>query len=146
MLLLPAAAKAQTMASCNPADPAQVRLEVSVTGMRNAKGNVTITIYPDDAKHFLDGKFKVARQILPVTLPVTKACFALPAPGYYAVTMFHDENDNHHYDTSLLGIPEEGYGFSRNPTLYVGPPSLDKVRIPLHAGDNPVAVQMRYYL
>ncbi len=112
--------------------------------MRSAKGNITITIYPDDPSHFLDGAYKVARQQLPVTLPVTSACFALPAPGHYAVALFQDENDNHHFDTNSLGIPTEGYGFSNNPTLYFGPPDLSRVRFSVHSGDNPIAIRMKY--
>ena len=113
--------------------------------MRSANGNITITIYPDDPSHFLDGAYKLARQEVPVTLPVTTACFALAAPGYYAVALFHDENGDHHLNTNALGIPTEGYGFSNNPTLYFGPPDLGKVRFSLHSGDNPVAIQMKYY-
>ena len=142
-LSLPGHAFAATV--CDPHDPDQVRLQISVSGMRTTKGNITITIYPDDAQHFLDGKYKVARQHLPVTLPVTHACFALDAPGSYAVALFGDENGNGHFDTNFLGIPVEGYGFSNNPTLYLGPPSLDKVLIKVHAGDNPVAIRMKYY-
>ena len=82
---------------------------------------------------------------MPVTLPVTTACFALTAPGYYAVALFHDENGDHHLNTNALGIPTEGYGFSNNPTLYFGPPDLGKVRFSLHPGDNAVAVRMKYY-
>jgi uncharacterized protein (DUF2141 family) len=123
----------------------QGALHVNVSGMRSPKGNVTITIYPDDAAHFLDGKFKVARQTVPVTLPVTSACFLLPAPGAYAVALFHDENADGHLNTSALGIPTEGAGFSNNPTLYFGPPSLDKVRFSLHPGDNGVDVRVKYY-
>jgi len=130
---------------CDAATPQQGKLHVTVSGMRSAKGNVTITIYPDDAAHFLDGKFKVARQTVPVTLPVTTACFLLPAPGAYAVALFHDENADGHLNTSALGIPTEGAGFSNNPTLYFGPPSLDKVRFTLHPGDNGVDVRVKYY-
>ena len=36
-------------------------------------------------------------------------------------------------------------GFSRNPTLYVGPPELGQVRIEAHAGDNPIPVELKYY-
>jgi uncharacterized protein (DUF2141 family) len=138
-------AAAQTLVGCNAADASQVQLEVSVSGMHSDKGNVTITIYPDDAAHFLDGAYKVGRQILPVTLPVTHVCFVLPAPGYYAVALFHDENNNHHFDTTFLGLPAEGYGFSNNPSLFTGLPSLGQTRIPVHVGTNPVAVQMKYF-
>jgi uncharacterized protein (DUF2141 family) len=143
MLALPARAD-DAPPACNPGDTAQVRLQVSVDGMRSTAGNITITIYPDDAAHFLDGKYKLARQSVPVTLPVTHACFAMAAPGFYAVALFHDENANGHFDTSMLGLPEEGYGFSNNPTLYVGPPSLAQARFAAHAGDNPVAVRLKY--
>ncbi len=132
-------------ATCDSVAPGQATLHVRVSGMRSANGNITITIYPDDAAHFLDGKFKVARQKVPVTLPVTTACFALPAPGVFAVALFHDENNDGHLNTNALGIPTEGAGFSRNPTLYFGPPSLEKVRFALHPGDNGVDVLLKYY-
>ncbi|TWB41131.1 DUF2141 domain-containing protein [Nitrospirillum pindoramense] len=149
-LALPTAAWAEKATpmpgpACDAGDSGQVRLRISVTGMRSAQGNVTITVYPDDAAHFLDGAYKVARQILPVTLPMTEACIVVPQAGHYAVALFHDENDNGHFDTTMLGIPAEGYGFSNNPTLYLGPPDLSKVRIPAQAGDNPVSVLMKYY-
>jgi uncharacterized protein (DUF2141 family) len=132
-------------ATCDTVAPGQAMLHVTVSGMRSAKGNVTITIYPDDAAHFLDGKFKLARQKVPVTLPSTTACFALPARGTYAVALFHDENDDGRLNTSALGIPTEGYGFSNNPTLYFGPPGLEKVRFTVHPGDNAVDIRMKYY-
>ena len=113
-----------TPPACDAADPGQVRLQVSVSGMRSANGSLVITIYPDDAQHFLDGKYKLARQTVPVALPVTHACFVVGPQGSYAVALFHDENDSGHMETNLLGIPTEGYGFSNNPTLYLGPPSL----------------------
>ena len=131
--------------SCDPDNPNQVRLQISVSGMQTTKGTINITIYPDDATHFLDGAYKLARQHFPVTLPVTHACFAFATPGYYAVALFGDENENGHFDTNFLGIPVEGYGFSNNPTLYLGPPKLRQVRLEAHRGDNPVAVTMKYY-
>jgi uncharacterized protein (DUF2141 family) len=138
-------ARAEAPRPCDPADPGQVRLQVSVSGMRSASGNVTITIYPDEPKHFLNGAYKLARQSVAVTLPATHACFAFTSAGYYAVALFHDENGNGHFDTTMLGIPAEGYGFSNNPTLRLGPPHLGKVRVAAHAGDNPIIIKMKYY-
>ncbi|MDB5393120.1 MAG: hypothetical protein JWM91_626 [Rhodospirillales bacterium] len=139
------AAYADTTPSCNATEPNQVPLQINVSGMRSAKGNITITIYPDEPSHFLDGSYKVVRQQLPVTLPVTSACFILTAAGYYAVALFHDENNNHHLDTNSLGMPTEGYGFSNNPTLYFGPPELKQVRFSVHPDNPPIAIRMKYY-
>jgi uncharacterized protein (DUF2141 family) len=141
----PVARADEEHAACDTVAPNQGALRISVSGMRSAKGNVTITIYPDDAAHFLDGKYKVARQQLPTTLPATIACFVLPAPGIYAVALFQDENASGHLDTNALGIPTEGVGFSNNPTLYFGPPDLSRVRFALHPGRNSVEVRMKYY-
>lgn len=139
------AASESSAPACDSAIPNQVRLQINVSGMRSDKGNIIITIYPDQASHFLDGKYKLARQQLPVKQPLTHACFVVPAPGYYAVALFHDNNNNHHFDTNWLGIPVEGYGFSRNPKLFLGPPDLNDVRVAAHVGDNPIQVKMQHY-
>ena len=138
-------AQAETQPACDAADQNQVRLQISVSGMRSAEGTVAITIYPDDPSHFLDGAYKLARQYIPVTLPVVRTCFAFAATGYYAVALFHDDNNSGHFETNMLGIPTKGFGFSNNPTLFVGPPDLSEVRFSAHAGDNPVTIQMKYY-
>jgi uncharacterized protein (DUF2141 family) len=130
---------------CNANAHDQVRLQIAVSGMRTTKGNITITIYPDDSAHFLNGAYKLARQHVAVTLPVTHACLVVAAPGRYAVALFGDENNSGHLATNFLGIPTEGYGFSNNPTLFLGPPKLKQVLITAHPGDNPIAIQMKYY-
>ncbi len=148
LVLLPClgfhAANAATL-PCDPANPAQVRLQVSVSGMRTTQGQIVITIYPDAQKGFLKGPYKLAEQRLPVVLPVTHACFGMPAPGYYAVALFGDVNDNDHFDLTFLGLPAEGFGFSNNPHLVFGPPKIGKVVFAAHTGDNPIDVRMQYY-
>ncbi len=143
-LLAPRPAAASGL-PCNPMDPSQVRLQVSISGMRSAKGQLVIAVYPDQPAHFLKGKYKLAEQHVAVTLPVTHACFAMPAAGYYAIGMFDDENGNDHFDLTLLGLPAEGYGFSDNPHVVTGPPGLARARFPAHAGDNPVPITVQYF-
>ena len=138
-------AAASAAESCDAANPTQVRLQVSVSGMRTTKGKIVITIYPDAQVGFLKAKGKLSEQRLPVVLPATQACFVVPAPGYYAVALFGDVNDNDHFDLTALGVPAEGYGFSNNPHLYFGPPGIARVRFPAHLGDNEVSVRMQYY-
>lgn len=132
--------------ACDADDSSQVRLQIQVSRMRSPDGSINVTIYPDDSAHFLDGKYKIARQIFPVVRPLTMLCLVLPAPGYYAVALFHDENENRHFDTNFLGIPVEGYGFSNNPRLTLGPPPLKEARFSVHAGDNPISIGLTYYL
>lgn len=144
--LFAVAAQAEVAApACDPQTPGQVRLTVTVNQFHDAKGNLVVTIYPDQADHFLDGKYKVARQTVPITLPDTHVCFVLPVAGHYAVALFQDANKNGHFDTTWLHFPAEGYGFSRDPKLRFGPPDLAQTRIPVGAGDNAVTVHMQYW-
>jgi len=45
-------------------------------------------------------------------------------PGEYAISIFHDENDNGKLDTNFIGIPKEPYGFSNNPVIKLRPPTF----------------------
>ena len=122
----------------------ETRLLVKVLGMRSAKGNVTITVYPDDVRRFLAPGGKLLRQRVPVTGSVTAACFVVPAAGVYAIAIYHDEDDNHHFNRSFIGLPTEGYGFSQNPKTLVGLPSLNEVRFTAKLGDNPIDIRLSY--
>ncbi|MDR2086592.1 MAG: DUF2141 domain-containing protein, partial [Dysgonamonadaceae bacterium] len=46
------------------------------------------------------------------------------AHGDYAVSIFHDENDNYKLDTGMFGIPVEKTGFSNNAKGVMGPPKF----------------------
>lgn len=46
--------------------------------------------------------------------------------GEYALSVIHDENSNNKLDTNFLGIPKEAFGFSNNPTIFMGPPDFEE--------------------
>ena len=67
-------------------------------------------------------------------------------PGTYALAVIHDENSNGRLD-KFMGIPREGFGFSRNPRIRMGPPSFEEVRFEIAAGGSVrQGVQMKYLL
>ena len=131
-------------ASGTGTDPDRPRLHVLVTGAHRVAGNVTFTLYGDDPSRFLahHGALLVLRETL--TGSTAEACFAVSAPGTYAVAVYHDENDNHRFDRSLLGLPAEGYGFSNNVTPLFGLPSFDSVRMTVGAGDTRTSIKLLY--
>lgn len=45
--------------------------------------------------------------------------------GEYAVSIFHDVNNDNDLNTNLLGIPKEPYGFSNNSRSAFGPPDFE---------------------
>ena len=67
-----------------------------------------------------------------------------PADGTYAIAVVHDENSNNKMDMALF-MPKEGFGFSRNPTITVGPPSFKSASFVV-AGDVRQSIRMKYML
>jgi uncharacterized protein (DUF2141 family) len=67
------------------------------------------------------------------------------APGTWALAVIHDENGNGRLD-KFMAIPREGFGFSRNPRIRMGPPRFEEVRF--EVGGTPVrqVVRMKYLL
>lgn len=120
------------------------RLDVAVDNLRNAKGLVRICLTADP-KNFpacVDDADAVTRTIPAATR--TLRFDALPRGGY-AIAVIHDENGNAKLDT-VAGIPREGFGFSRNPRIFFGPPRFAAARFTLDGDADVQQVKMRYLL
>ena len=139
-LLLVAPAAAQTCEGVHA--PGTVRLSVATTNLRSARGEVAVTVYPDDRRRFLASGGKLARVRARAAAPVTRACFWLK-PGYYAVAIYHDENADHDFNRTLIA-PREGYGFSNDAPANFALPSFKATRFGLGAGGGEIRVRTRY--
>ena len=119
-------------------------LIIDVQQLRSTKGVVHACMTRNPA-HFPDCRADptALRQTVPAEVRIIR--FAGFASGQYALTLFHDENNNERLDT-FLGIPREGFGFSRNPAIRFGPPKFKQVVIELHPGFTRHIVRMQYLL
>lgn len=129
-----------------PDAPGGPRLRVAVTGARRPAGNVTVTLYGPRREDFLARGGRLARQRVPLAgAAAAEACFALSAPGDYAVAVYHDENDDRDFNRNALGLPVEGYGFSNDAPTALGLPDFDRVRFTLPPGETRLTVRLRYH-
>jgi uncharacterized protein (DUF2141 family) len=135
----PAAAEEACAGQAGP-----VKLNVEVVGLRDAKGQVAVTVYPDNPRRFLAPKGKLLRSRVPTKTPMTHSCFWLPAPAYYAVVIYHDANADSNFNRNAVGMPAEGFGFSNDAPARMGLPSFSSVRFKTVAGDNTIRIRMRY--
>ena len=127
-----------------PAASPTASLEIDVVKLRSAKGmlRICLTARPQSFPDCKDDPRAVSRSV-PATEPVVT--FEGLAPGNYAAAIIHDENGNKKLDT-LMGIPREGFGFSRNPAIGFGPPKFDAARFAVDGAAKPQQVRMRYLL
>ena len=122
---------------------AAVKLTVETASLRAARGEVAVTVYPDDVRRFLARGGKLARVRTPAVAPVSRTCFWLP-PGHYAVAVYHDEDGDRDFARDALGRPVEGFGFSNDAPARFGLPAFADVRFHLPAGGRTIRVKMRY--
>lgn len=119
-------------------------LTVSVTGLRNQKGNILVCLSAN-AKAFPDcSKDPAAHKRTVRASAAGSISFSGLADGTYALSLVHDENANDKLDTTLA-IPKEGFGFSRNPKIAFGPPKFASAAFSLK-GSAAQTVKMKYML
>ncbi len=119
-------------------------LDIMIDNLRSAKGvlRFCLTADPQNFPGCVDDARAVTRNV-----PASQRAVqfeGLPL-GTYAVAVIHDENANARLDT-VLGIPREGFGFSRNPRISFGPPRFSAAQFSIAWLPAVQSVKMRYLL
>lgn len=94
-------------------------LTIEVASFENTKGvlRVCVTDQKDDFLKSCTFSKTVVVKDEAVSLKIENM-----EKGNYAVSVYHDENNNDILETTgLFGIPIEPYGFSNNPSMIFGP-------------------------
>lgn len=115
-------------------------LELDVRNVRNAKGSVFAWLC--EKEQFLK------QCAFSATAPAADGKILLkfkevPA-GRYAISAYHDENGNKKFDKNFLGIPTEGYGFSRDVKVRFGPPQFEDAAFEIKDGGNLQELSLNY--
>jgi uncharacterized protein (DUF2141 family) len=88
-------------------------LTLTVSNIQNPKGRIRVAIY-NSAGNFLDEKRYYATQNAAANTGESVTFNFLLPHGEYAVTTYHDINENRLLDRNTLGIPDEPYALSRS--------------------------------
>lgn len=125
--------------------PEGVTVEITVTNLRNAKGTVWACM-TDDPEAFPDCEDDPAS--FRASAPAQDGGsfqFAHVRPGTYAISLLHDENGNGKIDRVLV-VPREGFGFSRDAAVRMGPPGFSAAAFDVGALPVHQVIRMRYLL
>jgi uncharacterized protein (DUF2141 family) len=98
-------------------------IHVQILNIRNSTGTVDCALF-DSSVGFPREVLRSASTVMVLKVRDTRArCdFEDLPPGVYAIAVIHDENMNGKLDTNWLGVPKEGYGFSKDAKGSLGPP------------------------
>jgi uncharacterized protein (DUF2141 family) len=127
-----------------PAASPQTTLEIEVSQLRSHKGVLRICLTADP-ENFPDCRHdtRSVTRTVPADRPSVR--FDGLSAGNWAAAVIHDENANGKLDKAI-GIPREGFGFTRNPTITFGPPRFTAASVALAGDRSHQVVRMRYLL
>lgn len=134
--------------------PTSGSLTVQATGLKNDVGQVCFTLFersegfPDNPEGIIANQCVAASDVAIETdeaenQPLSVTFEGLPL-GSYAVSILHDENEDQQINQGIFGIPTEGFGFSRNPTIQTGAPEFQETAIFVF-GTTTTEVEMIYF-
>ncbi|WP_158531142.1 DUF2141 domain-containing protein [Algoriphagus chordae] len=101
-----------------------IELHISETNSDN--GVIQLLIF-DQSKGWpesLDHAWEMVR--LPIEKGIARKTFKDVPAGNYAITVFHDHDEDGAIRKNKVGYPLDEFGFSNNPSLVFGIPSYEK--------------------
>ncbi|NJM69726.1 MAG: DUF2141 domain-containing protein [Scytonema sp. RU_4_4] len=123
----------------------QSSVTVNLSGLRSQKGNIVVCLWRQQNKDFpiCSNKASFQHVTAKATASTIEVQFQNVPSGDYAISAFHDENQNGKIDKGFMGRPKEGIGFS-NMTKERGRPSFDKAKFTLN-GEKTISLALMYF-
>jgi len=117
-------------------------ISVTITGVRSAHGQMRLALF-NNPVDFPNGRSIFARNVPAREGEMTVILEGVEA-GTYALAIHHDENANGKMDTSLIGFPLEGYGFSNDAPVFLGAPPFSDAAFTVPAEGRAITLKVVY--
>jgi len=111
--------------------PATKTLTVVITGMRSNVGRVGVALYESPRGFPYQLSHALRTGFVDIHDGRSLITFRLLKPGTYAVTVFHDENNNETLDRDWLGFLAEPTAVSNNLKRHMHRPAFDAAKFTL---------------
>ncbi len=124
---------------------AQQNVSITVHNIRSEKGMIRIGVY-DQADTF--NKEAVSTHAFPKTgiQNGELKCQLKLGPGRYAFSLLDDENGDNEMNYNFVGVPTEGFGFSRDAKInFMSPPEFESCVLQVKEGQHNWRIKVRYF-
>lgn len=113
-------------------------LTVEFFGMNSDIGKLFVALYNSEID-FLKKGYK--GEIAEIKNKKSIVIFKNLPKGVYAISSYHDENNNKKMDTNFLGIPKEPIGMSNDASGFMGPPKYEDAKFNLDS-DKTISIKV----
>tara|TARA_R110002072_G_scaffold158421_6_gene309361 strand:+ start:213 stop:608 length:396 start_codon:yes stop_codon:yes gene_type:complete len=114
--------------------PPKHLLKVNFNGLSTNEGQILVKIVNEKNEKISGHKIRVKDLSAELSVELTS--------GSYAISAFHDINNDDKLNTNALGIPTEKYGFSNNARGWFGPPELSEQLVKIN-GDMKINISLK---
>jgi len=120
--------------------PKAATLTVQISNIEDLKGTLYVGIFKNGGD-FPDDDYRVEGMLQKVSAETESVTINLPE-GTYAVSVFHDVNENGELDTNFLGIPTEPYCFSQNYRPKLSAPDFKDCAFQMGVSDQRMTLEL----
>jgi uncharacterized protein (DUF2141 family) len=121
------------------------KLTLVVVGFKNSEGNVKVALHdkPDTylSRNSNEPAFKAVQ--LKIKNKVAYYTFRDIPYGEYAVTLYHDVNENDDFDLNFFGLPAEPYGISNNVRGTFKAPAYEKAKFNFKSSEKVIKIKVK---
>ena len=125
------------------ANESLLQLEVEFKKIKHLQGKLIVELFDLSTSVTWQALPPVAHHSIPLVSTKQKHQFNGLSSGRYAIRVFQDLNNNQLLDKSSNGIPLEPVGFSQNPSLFKGEPTIEDCTIQLNK-NSVVSITLRH--
>ncbi|RXP58636.1 DUF2141 domain-containing protein [Lutibacter sp. HS1-25] len=117
-------------------------IEVIVNGIKNTDGQIMISINKGP-EGWPESNFLEQRFIPNFTAPTFLIVFKDLPYGNYAIGLLHDEDKNGEITKNFIGMPKEGFAFSRNYNVVFRAPKYNEANFELDSPKKTITINIQ---
>lgn len=118
-------------------------LIIRIEGIQILSGNIMIAAF-NNQQDFNSKENPSFVNMTKVVDSIQKIDLKDLSDGKYAIAVYHDQNSDEQLNTSSIGIPSEGYGFSGNYNSIFKKPKFKDCKIDIKS-DTIISIKMHYW-
>jgi uncharacterized protein (DUF2141 family) len=115
------------------------KIKLLVTDASNDKGNMIIGLYSSE-KEWLEKVYM--GMVSEIENGQCEVLFEKIPYGEYAISLFHDKNNNRKFDMFLGFMPQEDYGTSNGAKGNFGPPKWNDAKFTLSQEEKSITIKL----